>query len=211
MEKQLIYENTQAIEAYIKAMQSYIPQWQKAIDECVKVGIKPNITEIDTLSKALQQNSFTEKVGLAYIEDFVREKLADKVAVPEIGGVKISREKFLDMIDLPNCNALTEAVFQLSYSLRQADYKQINTNLYLLSDGKISIPESSIDIIREMPVHRIYAQTEKQMEAYNHALKLVDTLDDLKELGVETTCKCSLIMYDQGVPKVNCLTVSNIQ
>ena len=80
-----------------------------------------------------------------------------------------------------------------------------------MSDGKISIPESSIDAIKEMPLHRMYAKTEKQLEVYNHTLKFIETLNDLKRLGVDTPCKCSLIMYDQGVAKVNCLTISNIQ
>lgn len=210
MEKQLIYEDTQAINAYIKSMESYIPEWQKAIDECIKVGVKPDIMGIDILSKTFSQNNFNDKAALAHIEDFVREELANKVAVPEIGGVKISREKFLDMIDLPECENLTQAVFKLSWLLNQPSYRQISLNLYQLSDGKISIPETSIDLIKEMPKHRMYAKTEKQLATYNHALKIVDALNELKELGVETICTCNLIIYDEGTPKVNCFTVSNI-
>lgn len=193
MEKVLIYENKEAIKTDVSSLEERIPSIQKITDWLLKVGICPNIIDIGVLINTLSQNSVPEKKHKEYIEDFVRNKLADKVAEPMIEGIKLSRAKFMEMIEVPDCTLLVKLFQEMVW---QYDIRSIDFSLYSMLDNKVFLPDESIAGITEH--HRLYATTEKQIALYNWAKETIQTMQYLSTENDIKTNLLSLFAFNEN-------------
>jgi len=188
MEKQLIFEDTQKIQEYINRLEVIKPLFQNVVDNLENMEIDPVISDIYILVLTFRQNNMSEKQIQQYIENYLREKLVDKAENASIGGVKVSRDKLLEMVELPDCKVFVNAISVLKE--RSSGYVELNFNYYELIDTTVSIKESAQDEITEL--YRVYAITDKQIETYLIAKAVADKLNEL-----ESNCKHLLYKIDK--------------
>ena len=177
MERVLIFENTNASKDYIEALEGLLPKLQDIINQLVQINITPNIQQIGSLIQTLRQNKFSDKRQLEYIENYVREQLANCVEHPQIGGIRISRAKLLEMIEIPSCQELFKAIQKVIYNY---EFYNIDLSHCNIVDNKVIVPEESRQRIRES--NRIYTTDPKQITVYNWAVKV---LESMKEFDID--------------------------
>lgn len=191
MEKQLIFEDTSRIKEYTQSLINNMPLLQNVIDNLENMEIEPVISELYILALTFRQNHMSEKQMQQYIEDYLRKKLVDKAENASIGGMKVSRDKLLEMVEIPDCRNFVNAFFKLKDKLHGVT--QLNLNYYELIDMSVSIKESAQGEIEEM--FRTYATTDKQYETYLIAKAVADKLNELES-------KCNSSLYKVGRPTV---------
>jgi len=193
MEKQLIFEDTPKIQEYMKSLNNNMPLLQSVIDRLENMEIDPVISELYILALTFKQNNMSEKQMQQYIEDYLREKLVDKAENATIGGIKVSRDKLIEMVEVPNCKDFVNAFYKLKDNLHGVT--QLDFNKYELIDTVVSIKESAQGEVAEM--FRTYATTDKQYETYLIAKAVADKLNELES-------KCNHALY-----KIDRTTISN--
>ncbi len=204
MEKVLIYENTTGITSYAQKHTSIISDLQKIVDQFRAIGVVPTIMEINHIIQAMRQNNLEDKAQLKYVENFIREKLADNIKHPEIGGIKLNRAKFMDMIEVPDCTNLVKVFQKIVYNHQAQD---LNYSLYSMLDYQVILPDNSIELIREMEQHRKYATTPDQITAYYWAK---DVIESLSKLSIESNL-LSILYKDEDGYHINPQKIQNIQ
>lgn len=193
MEKQLIFEDTFKIQEYMNYLNNNMPLLQNVIDRLENMEIDPVISEIHILALTFKQNNMSEKQMQQYIEDYIREKLVDKTENATIGGMKVSRDKLLEMVEVPDCKNFVNAFYKLRDKLYWVN--QLNLNYYELIDTSVSIKESAQGEIAEM--FRTYATSDKQYETYLIAKSVADKLNELES-------KCNHKLYN-----IDRITIAN--
>jgi len=190
MEKQLIFEDTPKIQEYMSRLDNIKPLFQNVVDNLENMEIDPVISDIYILVLTFRQNNMSEKQIQQYIENYLREKLVDKAENASIGGVKVSRDKLLEMVELSDCKVFVNSIYMLKDRLYVYGDLELNLNYYELIDKTVSIKESAQDEITEL--YRVYATTDKQYEIYLIAKAVADKLNEL-----ETNCKHLLYKIDK--------------
>lgn len=187
MEKQLIFEDTNKINMYISSLKRNIPLLQDVIDCTNKMEITPDISEIYMLCLTFNQNNFNETQIQLYVDDYLRGKIVDKMENASIGGVKIRRDKLLEMVGVPDCAIFVNVLHKLQNVVRWSELGGFDLNYYELIDSVVTIKESAKGEISE--IYRIYATTEKQYETYLIAKSVADKLNELES-------KCNSKLYN---------------
>jgi len=173
MEKVLISEAKYWIKADLELLEKFRPRIEGIFVCLLKMGVVLGVQELDVFIKTVKEHP--EKQRNQFLERFIREKLASTIPNPQIGGIKLSREKFMEMIEVPDCTPLIKALNAIIYKI---DLGKVSFNYYSIVDDNIVVPGSSIESITEK--HRIYATTPEQVAVYNWAKETLESLEKLK-------------------------------
>lgn len=175
-ERVLISQQTGMIESYLSALEEVQPKFQKLVDSILKTEVTPKVRELHTLIVMIRQNNMSEDKCVKSVEKYIKEKLIENIETPKIGGVKISREKLLDMIDIPNCRTITKELLDILYSAGLPS--GFDLNYYVLNEGFVSIKETAESDITEL--YSIYVSDESQIKMYNIVKAIADNLNLLE-------------------------------
>lgn len=176
MEPLLIKIDHEQIEFHKKYLATGVKDFQGLYDRInalgfdvdLKLGVIKNTFEI-----AFQMHGLDEFV--AFIEDQIKFLIGIKIRTPEIGGIKLSKAKILDMVELPDVSEIAQYVKQTEIVL-QRRLNLLNLDYLRLEDGKISVIEEKAypDIER---INTYYTKNERGIAVVTILHLLCDQLN----------------------------------
>ena len=176
MKKHLVSRDTEKIKEYMSFLEKTCPFILNTFNCIKQTGVNPELSDVVNIFNTTIMGSMQDKQYAQYIETFLREKLVASVPEPQISGIKISREKLLEMVELPDCKPIIDCLYKMKTATNN---KRVNICFYTIEDGVVSVSSSAINSITDM--FSFYVENKKALEVYNIVKTIVDSLNSLEE------------------------------
>lgn len=111
--------------------------------------------------------------------EFIHIKV-DAIEVPELNGKQLSKGAYLQLIGIQNTTQIIEEIIALKKRLTTNLH---NANTFVLKGGKLE--ENKKETKRFTESCTTYAQTDKEIEAYNLLIDLRDTMNKLNDYHIK--------------------------
>lgn len=179
MGKHLIKIETSKVLEYKKMMENALPAVQNIVSSFFVMEVKPDLSEIERITLTIHQNNLTDNQTHQLLDEYLRGKLADKTENPQIAGVKISRDKFMDMMELPDCRELIGYFMQLKTAMLYKGVETLRLVYFEIKENTVTIKESTEKELTQM--YSIYANSDNVFEIYNTCKNVADNLNALEK------------------------------
>jgi hypothetical protein len=197
MEPILIEKNKDVINATKKDIQDLFPKVQAVYNGFKGIGIEIPYSELklhllgikldktkgkrmkDEHSSIISHIEFmpdTYSINNSEIEHLVRGMLVDKIENPEVAGMKISKVKLKELIELPDLNNLTDSLEKVCTILEQNKEKRRVFDYYEIVDGVFQTISNYENIIESRWSY--YAKTDNQILLTQEITKAMDALNN---------------------------------
>jgi hypothetical protein len=169
MDPVLIFTDTQKINTEKALLNKLVPIYQAVYDALKGMGVTATLAELGNLTNWKLKGTTHD-----YVNDYVRNKLLDQLAPYQINGVTMTREFFLNNIEMPDTAPVTAALAPMA-GVTNSSVGGVRKNLLALAADVISkVVDSDAQITT---AYTYYTQTDATAQLATDLQAVCDALN----------------------------------